>query len=390
MSNIPKVALLLETSRQYGRQLLRGIARYARLHGPWSLVVSPGHFAQQLPRGRNVACDAAIVRISSPQMAHAIRRSRIPVVALEASLQRLANLNASLGISEIRPDPISIAREAVDHLVDRGFRHFAYCGLADCIWSNARQQEHCRALAEKGFECVSAVVPANLRKHDGEKHLASLARWLRELPKPIGVMACNDDQASKVLDACFLAGIAVPDEVAVIGVDNDELVCELSDPPLSSVALNLEQAGYEAAALLDELMSGRVKGYHEVLVKPRWVVARRSTDVVAQDDRLVAAALRYIHDNALRPIQIPDVVAHAGVSRRSLERRFAAAIGHPLLAELTRCRLDRAKRLLLETDLSIERVADAAGFSATKRMTHAFREFENTLPHLYRQMHKSL
>jgi LacI family transcriptional regulator len=156
---------------------------------------------------------------------------------------------------------------------------------------------------------------------------------------------------------------------------------------LSSVALNLETAGYEAAALLDGLMSGRVHGYHEVLVKPRLVIARRSTDVVAQDDRIVTTALRFIHDNAGRPIQVPDVVAHTKLSRRSLERRFAAAIGRTPLEELTRCRLDRAKRLLLETDLSTEQVALAAGFSATKRMTCAFRQFEDTLPHRYRQMH---
>lgn len=200
-------------------------------------------------------------------------------------------------------------------------------------------------------------------------------------------MACNDDWAGKVLDACTLAGISVPDDVAVIGVDNDELVCELSTPPLSSVSLNLESAGYEAATLLDGLISGRIHGHHEVLVKPRWVVTRRSTDVVAQEDRNVAAALRFIRDHAGRPIQVPDVVAHSGLPRRSLERRFALAVGHSILEELARCRLDRARRLLLETDLSIERVALAAGFSAPKRMAHAFRQFEGMLPNHYRQAH---
>ena len=387
MSAIPKVVLLLETSRQYGRQLLRGIARYARLHGPWSLVVAPGHFEQELPSVRHWGGDAVIVRISSPKMARAIRKSGIPAVALEASLEEFAALNASLGISEIRPDSAGIARAAVEHLMERGFRHFVYCGMENCLWSHARQQEFCRCVSEKGFSCAVFSIPSNRRKQDEERERMTLARWLQELPKPLGLMACNDDQATKVLDACAVARLSVPDEVAVIGVDNDELLCELSDPPLSSVTLNLDLAGYEAAALLDGLMSGRIQGYHQVLVKPRWVAARCSTDVVAQDDRLVAAALRFIHDNAQRAIQVREVVDHTGVSRRSLERRFTAAIGRTILQELTRSRLDRAKRLLLETDLSIEQVALAAGFSA-QRMTHAFRHGEGTLPHLYRQMHE--
>ncbi len=388
MAAIPKVALLLETSRQYGRQLLRGIARYARQHGPWSLVVSPGHFERELPQMRNWGADAIIARIASPDMAFAIKKLGVPVVALEASLEKSACLNASLGISEIRPDSAAIARAAAEHLLERGFRRFAYLGLADCLWSYERQAEFKRYLADRGFESVAASTPFNPEKDDWEEERDSLARWLRELPKPIGLMACNDDQAAKVLDACLRAGLTVPDDLAVIGVDNDELLCELSDPPLSSVALDLELAGYDAALLLDEQMSGRSDGVHEVVVKPRWAVARRSTDVIAQDDRVVAAALRFIQDNATRSIQVPDVVEHAGLSRRSLERRFMASVGRTVLQELTRCRLDRAKRLLLETNLPVERVASVAGFSATKCMTRAFRESEGALPHLYRQLHK--
>jgi LacI family transcriptional regulator len=388
MPHIPKVAILVETSRQYGRQMLRGIARYVRLRGPWSLVVSPGHFQQQLPRVQDWGADAVIARISSPQMARLLHQSGVPVVALEASQEDQASVNASLGISEIRPDSAAIARAAAEHLLDRGFRRFAYCGLAECLWSHARQQEFCRLLNQKDLRCNLFEVRSGPRKSQGEKSRASLARWLGGLSKPIGLMVCNDEIANQVLDACLAAGVAVPDEVAVVGVDNDELVCELSDPPLSSVALNLELAGYEAASLLDGLMSGQVEGRQEVLVKPRWVITRRSTDVVAQDDPVVAAALRFIRDHAMRPIQVPDIVAHTGLSRRSLERRFMTAMGHSILEQIVRCRLDRAKRLLLETDLSIECIAAAAGFSATKRMTHAFRQLEGTLPHLYRRREK--
>lgn len=385
MSPIPKVALLLETSREYGRQLLRGVVRYARLHGPWSFVVSPGHFEQQLPRVQRWGGDGVIARISSPEAARAIRKAGVPAVALEASFEEFATVNPSLGIYEIRSDSPAIARMVAEHLLERGFRHFAYCGLADCLWSQVRQQEFCRLLAERALSSHQFSIPRKRAKSDQERERARLTQWLRELPKPIGLMACNDDQARKVLDACTTAGLPVPDEVTVVGVDNDELVCELSDPPLSSVALDLDSAGYEGAALLHGLMSGQVRGYQEVSVKPRWVVARRSTDVVAQEDRTVAAVLRFIRDNAGRPIQVPDVVAQTELSRRSLERRFSTAMGRTILDELTRCRLERAKRLLLETDLSVDHVALAAGFSATKPMTRAFRRFEGTLPHLYRR-----
>lgn len=388
MPHIPKVALLLETSRQYGRQLLRGIARYARLRGPWSLVVSPGHFQQQSPRVRELGADAVIARIPSPQMARVLCESGVPVVALEASEEDQASLNASLGISEIRPDSAAIARAAAEHLLDRGFRRFAYCGLADCLWSHARQQEFCRLLAQTGFHTDVFEVRSGPRTPQAAKSRVSLAKWLGGLPKPLGMMACNDEIANQMLDACLAAGIAVPDDIAIIGVDNDELVCELSDPPLSSVALDLELAGYEAAALLDGLMSGQIQGRQEVLVKPRCVVTRRSTDVVAQDDPVVAAALRYIRDHAMRPIPVPDIVTHTGLSRRSLERRFLSTMGHSILEQIVRCRLDRAKQLLLETDLSIDRIAEAAGFSATKRMTHAFRQLEGMLPHQYRRRQK--
>lgn len=385
MHRIPKVILLLETSRQYGRQLLRGVARYARLHGPWALVVSPGHLERELPRApRDWGGDAIIARTSSPKMVRAIRKSRIPAVLLEATDQHEASLNASLGISEIRPDTVAIARAAADHLIERGFQHFAYCGLADALWSAARQRAFYDYLSRRHVACTAFSIASPRGKPNWDRDRAALVRWLRDLPKPVGLMAANDDLAAKALDACLLADLRVPDEVAVVGVDNDELVCELSDPPLSSVDLDLELAGYDAAALLHAFMTRRARGYHTVQVKPRWVVSRRSTDVIAQDDRLVAAALRFIHDHAVNPIGVPDVVAHVGLSRRSLERRFTAALGRTILEELTRRRLDRAKRLLLETDLSIERVAASAGFSATKRLVHAFRKLEAKLPHAYR------
>lgn len=389
MSTIPKIALLLETSRGYGRGLLRGIVRYSRLHGPWALVVSAGHFGEQLPRGDWWGARGIITRFSSLKVARQIQAAKIPAVSLEASFEKFASAHFSHGLCQVRSDSPAIALMAASHLLERGFRHFGYCGLTDCSWSNVREEVFLRTIAEAG--CCCEVYRAGHHRQHGrqERKQTTLVQWLQMLPKPVGILACNDDRGNRVLEACATARLHVPDDVAVVGVDNDELLCELSTPPLSSIDLNLESAGYEAAALLDGLMSGRVRGYHEVSVTPRQVLERRSTDVVAQEDRIVAAALRFIRDHASHSIQVPDVVMHTGLSRRALERRFAAAVGRTILEEITHCRLDRAKRLLLETDLSVERVATAAGFSMPRRMTHAFRQFEGTLPHHFRQKHRS-
>ena len=176
----------------------------------------------------------------------------------------------------------------------------------------------------------------------------------------------------------------MPEDVAVVGVDNDELLCELSDPPLSSVSLNTQQAGYDAAALLDGLMSGRIQGHHRIMVEPIQVITRRSSEAFALDDREVALALRFIQDNALRPIGVVDVVRHVDCVRRTLELHFQHLLGRSVNQEIQRARLERAKRLLAETGLSVERVAEATGFGSSSYMIRLFQRQLGFTPKQYR------
>lgn len=387
--HVPQVALLLETSTEYGRGLLRGILRYSRLHGPWSLYVAPGHLNQVLPKAKSWKGTGIIARIHSPGMERLIRSTRLPFVASSVSESRARTAGDKFG--EILTDSEAIAHMGATHLEESGLRRFAFCGFAKCRWSDVRERAFVQFALERGYPCsIHHIAFSNWvqRPHwiqSWQHEQPIMVRWLRSLPKPVGIMACNDACGREVLQACTSAGLRVPEEVAVVGVDNDEMMCELSHPPLSSVALDLDKAGYEAARLLDDLMNGHSAAKGGVRVGPTRVAIRRSSDVVAQDDALVAGALHYIRENARRNFSVSDVTEELHVSRRTLERRFSRAVGRSILSEIMRCHLARAKQLLLETDLKCHKVAAEAGFGSLKTFNRAFSQREGMTPQNFRR-----
>jgi LacI family transcriptional regulator len=383
MSKMPKVALLVETARGYGRGVLHGIVRYARLHGPWAFYVTPGDFVQSLPQMEEWGGTGIIARVATPQVAKAILATGLPVVALDLSQAQLAPGSPWSRMSQLTSDSEGAARLAAKHLLEKGLRHFGFVGIAGKIWSDLRQRAFVREMAEAGYETL-AYPCGHRRRLPWGREQAVMSRWLSGLPKPVGIMACNDDRGREVLVACRQAKLRVPEEVAVIGVDNDELLCDLSDPPLSSVALGAERAGFEAAALLDDLMAGRVKKPQRLVAAALGVVARRSTDVLVHEDPEVAAALRFIHDRAGQPIRVYDVVGHLGDARRTFEIRFRHALGRSIHTEIQRTRLERAKQLLLETDLPLPNVARACGFRSPSYLAAVFRRHLGVTPVKYR------
>ncbi|WP_165250522.1 AraC family transcriptional regulator [Paludisphaera soli] len=389
MAETPRVALLVETSRGFGRDLLRGIIRYARLHGPWGCYVTPGDFEQMLPRMKDWGGTGIIARVETPRVARAILRSGLPTIVLDLSDEQLRPENPLSRLSEVASDSRAAARMAAEHLLDRGFRNLAYVGVTGRVWSRRRREAFCARVREAGLEPLvySPPAPRGGRSSGGEQ--TALARWLRALPRPAGIMACNDDRGREVLEACRDAGLHVPEELAVIGVDDDELLCELADPPLSSVALNAEPGGYRVAALLDAMMRGRVRRPRRLLVEPLHVVTRRSSDIEAQGDPEVAAALHFIHDRAAEPIGVADVVDDLMISRRALEIRFRKSVGRTIHAEIQRVRLERVLRLLHETDLPIPQVAEASGFTSASYLSQVFREALGTTPARYRRRMRS-
>lgn len=384
-SSIPRIALLIETARGYGRQLLRGIVRYARLHGPWSFYMTPGDFEQAVPRMREWGGTGIIARVETPKVAEAILNARVPTIALDLSEDQLRPESPLSQLSEMSSDSHQAACMAAEHLLERKFHHYAFVGMAGRVWSSRREAAFIASITAAGFDPHVYSWPTRGRGKDWEREQVILADWLARLPKPIGLMACNDDRGRQVLEACRAAAIRVPEDIAVIGVDNDELLCDLADPPLSSVALNAEQGGYRAAALLDKMIHGRMRKPCRLVVEPLHVVTRRSTDIIALDDSEVSAALRFIHLNTGRPIRVDDVVDHLQLSRRALEIRFRNALGRTIHDEIQRTRLDRARRLLIESDLPIPKVADAAGYGSASYLGQILHQRLGLTPAQYRR-----
>ncbi len=384
MREVPKVALLIETSRGFGREFLLGIARYSRLHGPWSFHITPGDYKQVVPKMKQWGGTGIIARVADERTAQAVISANLPTIALGLTDEQMKPGNPLAKFSEISSDPVEVTRLAAEHLLSRRFAQFAYVGSDDRGWSGRRQRAFHKYLNEHGFEPFIYPTPKRAQNRVWEREQSLLARWIGTLPTPIGLFACDDDRGREVLEACKLANLHVPEDVAVVGVDNDEVFCELADPPLSSVALNAETAGYRAAALLDAMMRGRVRKRHRIVVEALGVVTRRSTEIVAVDDEDVASALQFIRLQQGRDISVDRVANEVALSRRSLEKRFRETIGRTVLEEIQLTRLERAKRLLLETTYPISKVAEVSGFGSAGYFIQFFQKHVGKTPRKFR------
>lgn len=379
--NTPNVGLLIETSRGFGRSLLHGIARYARLHGPWRFTRRAGGLDSPLPKWKDIHIDGAIardvgnVRSSLP--------SDIPVVFVQHNLEAYRPYPAIITDSE------GIAKLAVEHFLDRGFENLAFCGLDQYIWSRKRCEHFDKFAKESGAEAWVYDCPTAKAKRVSKNEQHIVADWLKSLRKPVGLMCCNDDRALQVVEACMIAGLYVPGDVAVLGVDNDTLTCELSDPPISSVALNTEAAGYAAAQLLDSLVSGEEMCGQIIPVVGTHVVTRQSTDIFAIQDADIVAALRFMRQNVGRNVQVEDVVRATTVSRRVLEKKFRSTLRRSLYREMRRIRVKHIVELLLSSDMSISEVATRAGFDGIEHISRYFRKEAGMSLREYRRRYAS-
>jgi len=374
------VALLIETSNAYARGLLDGIIAYQREHELWSIYVGEQERGARPPDWvRNWKGDGIIARIETDAIAAAVRRTGLPTVDVSAA-RRVPRL------PWVETDDREIARFAARHLIDRGFRALAYCGEPQYNWSRWRE-EHFLAVAEEAG-CRSYVFegkPRTEKDYSWTRERRRLKAWMEQLPKPIGVMACYDFKGQQVLDVCRELDLAVPEQVAVIGVDNDVRLCRLCTPPLSSVIPDTRRTGYEAAKLLDRMMRGERVEEDAILIPPLGIAERQSTDVFAIDDPDLVAALRFIREHACEGITATDVLRVVTMSRRMLEHRFQKMVGRTPHAEIIRIRMERAGRLLRETDLPLAEIARRSGFTNPMYLSVAFKKYMGVAPRVYRK-----
>ncbi len=382
MSQRFHVAAIIDFSRRHERKILEGIAAYAKEGGQWSFYVEADS-QQKLPDLRVWRGDGIIASFQDRKVAVAVEGLAVPMVDVGGGP---GWYDPSLNIPWFSTDNKAIARLAADHLHEHGFRRFAYCGLPRTRanhWSEQRALEFRRRVGEIGGHCsVYTGRWETARKWPALQ--ASLTAWLRTLETPLGLMACNDVRARHVLEACVALGLRVPDDVAILGVDNDEMICDLSDPPLSSIEPGSRRLGYQAAALLDQLMQGQTAPQRQFVVAPEGVVARPSTDTLAMSSAEVALAVRLIRERACEGIRISDVTKAVSLSRSTIERKFKAATGRTMHAEIDRVRLDRARELLVKTELPLKQVAAQAGFKYIQYMTTLFRQRLRQTPRQYR------
>jgi LacI family transcriptional regulator len=373
------VALIVETSNAYARGLLSGIRQYLAEVPGWSIYI--GEHSRQdtdLSWLEGWRGDGALARIENKATARQVRKLGVPVVDLSAA--RLAPEYPC-----VETDDDTIARLAVEHFYDRGLRSFAYCGDARFAWSTKRMRSfatHARAIGSEPY--VFGLQPTG----SAAGHRRSLVEWLSSLPRPVGVLACYDIAGQEVLEACKTARLKVPDDVAVLGVDNDELICALTSPPMSSIHPDAVGAGRLAASILEAMMNGAPQEPSLHLMPPLRIAARQSSDLLAVSDHLVARAVSFIRESATRNVSVSEVLKSVGISRTALDGRFTSVLGRTIHDEIVRVRMDRVTDLLITTDWTLPRIAERLGFPHSEYMGVAFRKQVGLTPSQFRKANR--
>jgi LacI family transcriptional regulator len=369
MHKVPKVILWFDFVGSYGRGLLRGITKYSYTHDPWLFITDSFFYKKVNSKNpvislvKKLKADAVIT-----QEFEAIRKIinlDIPIIVAPETLRFIP------GVITIVGDNIKIAKMASEYFLQRGFKNFAYCGFSNLFWSVERAQCFTEILNKAGFMTYNYTHLTPLKMIE-EKEKLLLIKWLKSLPKPIGIMACDDDCGRYLLEACMIADLKVPDEIAVIGVDNDELLCTISHPHLSSIAIDTENAGYEAAQTLDEVLKGKKSKENQIISQPTHVITRMSSDILAVEDKEVANVIQVIRLNAKKNIQVNQIINSVTISRRTLQERFKKIVGHTIQDEITRVRIDQVKLMLRDTNESLSRISYILDFSAPDHLSRYF------------------
>ncbi|MCG8306133.1 MAG: DNA-binding transcriptional regulator [Cytophagales bacterium] len=380
-----KIILLTDFGEQYGTNLLKGVTRYSQEHGPFVFCRMPTYYRETrgmegiLKWAKEWKANGIFGQFYNNSNLDLLMDAGIAVVAQDFK-ERFTN------VPNLTGDYIKAGQMGAEYFLRKGYEHFAFYGFKNIVWSRERAQGFEQRLAREGhtvhyFEHRRQIKSRELWFYKP----SALSKWLKSLPKPIAIMSCDDNQGVQITEACRLTNIRIPEEVAVLGVDNDEMLCNLSDPPLSSIGLDTVVGGYETARLLHTMIKTKNQQYYDLVVEPTQIVTRNSTDIYATNDEHISTALKYIHNNMDKNLKVEDVLQQVPLSRRSLEKRFQKVTGHPVYEYIFKLRIEKFTEKLLDTDLTIFEIAVDLGLNDSKNIARQFRQVKGCTPLEYRK-----
>jgi len=375
------IAVLVETDNSWGREVIQGIASYAKQCAPnWDLLIDPRDRQGRLHLPAGWKGDGVIARFSSKTLVNQVRKTKVPTVDVDTFM-----LNQKW-MGHVITDDDERIRLVLEHLKERGFDKLAFYAPPSRSYSGERERALRKAASSISFDYVTYKpgYPAN-KKIGWSDRQQYVSKWLKSLPRPIGVFAADERCGRQLAEICHWEGIRVPEDIAIICGRTDELMCNVTEPALTSVVLASDRLGYEASEILQSMIQGRKPPAKPRLIKPVSVIPRQSTDILAIDNTLLADAIRYIRVHATQGASVEDVLEQVPISRRTLEMQFRSLLGRTPAEEIRRVRLTRAKLLLAQTDLSIGEVAHACGFSGAARLSVSIRQAIGVTPREYRR-----
>ena len=382
MTDIKKVLVLVETSREYGRSLIKGILEYCKFVPKWKIELPPPFYIKQnrisvyrkaIQRGYY---HGIIGHIHKPSDYHFIMNSKTPAI--------LQSIYTHIEGESIGADNTDIGIKAADFFLQKGYRNFGFFGCHKLYFSAERANSFSNQLQSGNYFEFSTST--DIRPN--EQRIKKIGNWLRRLPKPIGILACNDEWAKLMNEVCILNEINVPEDISILGVDNDEIICKTTWPYISSIALNTEKAGLAAASLLDKMMRTKHKLTEKITITPTDIEERQSTDITVIKDEMVSKALQYIKRNIDKPIQVADILDDVLISRRSLQDRFNKVLGCSMLYQVRKMQIARIAKLLIQTDLSIMHISNICGFTSFNNFSRLFKKYKGMTPTDYRQTYQ--
>ena len=379
-----KIILLSDFAEEYGKDLLRGIARYSKDHGPWTFCRMPAYYRDTigidgiLAWAKEWKADGIIGQFYNNGEVRKFTQAKIPVIAqdFKERLQDAPNISGAYK---------ETGRMAADYFLKKGFRNFAFYGFRNIVWSRERAEGFKERLREAGHDVHLYERTDSCATDLWHYKPSTLTRWLKSLPKPVALMSCDDNLGNHITEASRQIKIKIPDDLAVLGVDNDEMLCDLSDPPLSSISLDTEKSGYEAARLMHKMIETQCYKCDDIVVQPTQVVSRVSTDIFASADKYIVDALKYIHENLDKNLKVNQVLKEVPMSRRSLEKRFVMTTGYPVYEYIYNKRIEKFTQKLLETDMTIFEIALDLGLSDSKNIARQFKQIKGLTPVAYRK-----